>query len=131
MLAVTIHVPHSRMVGRPLARYVAGFHRPLLPSPTAIKRPMRRRKSYALSVTATVPRTGEREGPEYAVTAKPLYDALLGGITWCVGTVSSNKKLSELKQQKGLGARTSWLCSSASSSAAGHRRNGGRRSRPS
>lgn len=47
--------------------------------------------------------TGEREGPEYAVTAKPLYDALLSGITWCTGTVASTKTLSELKKQKGLG----------------------------
>lgn len=42
-------------------------------------------------------------GPEYAVTAKPLYDALLSEITRCTGTVASAKTLTELKKQKGLG----------------------------
>jgi hypothetical protein len=41
-------------------------------------------------------------GPEYAVTAKPLYDALLSEITRCTGTVSNAKTLTELKKQKGL-----------------------------
>jgi hypothetical protein len=42
-------------------------------------------------------------GPEYAVIAKPLYDALLSEITRCTGTVASAKTLEELKKQKGLG----------------------------
>lgn len=41
--------------------------------------------------------------PEYAVTAKPLYDALLSEITRCTGTVATAKTLTELKKQKGLG----------------------------
>lgn len=41
-------------------------------------------------------------GPEYAVAAKPLYDALLSEITRCTGTVASAKTLTELKNQKGL-----------------------------
>lgn len=44
-------------------------------------------------------------GPDYAVAAKPLYEALLSEITRCTGTVANAKSLTELKKQKGL-ART-------------------------
>lgn len=42
-------------------------------------------------------------GPDYAVVAKPLYDALLSEITRCTGTVTNAKTLAELRKQKGLG----------------------------
>lgn len=44
-------------------------------------------------------------GPEYAVSAQPLYQALLSEISRCTGTVASSaKNLPELKKQKGLAA---------------------------
>jgi hypothetical protein len=45
----------------------------------------------------------ESIGPDYVVTAKPLYDALLSEISRCTGTVASAKTLAELKRQKSLG----------------------------
>jgi hypothetical protein len=42
-------------------------------------------------------------GPEYAVSAQPLYQALLSEIGRCTGTVAASAKtLAELKKQKGL-----------------------------
>lgn len=41
-------------------------------------------------------------GPEYAIAAQPLYQALLSEIGRCTGTVANAKTLSELKKQKGL-----------------------------
>ena len=42
-------------------------------------------------------------GPEYAVSAQPLYQALLSEISRCTGTIAANPKtLTELKKQKGL-----------------------------
>lgn len=42
-------------------------------------------------------------GPEYAVSAQPLYQAILSEISRCTGTLTSNSKtLTELKKQKGL-----------------------------
>jgi len=44
-------------------------------------------------------------GPEYVVSAQPLYQALLSEISRCTGTVASSAKtLPELKKQKGLAA---------------------------
>jgi hypothetical protein len=42
-------------------------------------------------------------GPEYVVSAQPLYQALLSEIGRCTGTVAASAKtLAELKKQKGL-----------------------------
>jgi len=41
--------------------------------------------------------------PDYAVVAKPLYEALLNEITRCTGKVAAARDLAELQRQKSLG----------------------------
>lgn len=42
-------------------------------------------------------------GPDYAATAKPVYEALLSEISRCTGTVSYPSTIAELERQKSLG----------------------------
>jgi Cap4 dsDNA endonuclease len=60
-------------------------------------------QSFRQTLLGTVIEFAVTIGPEYAVTAKPLYNALLSEITRCTGTVANAKTLTELKKQKGLG----------------------------
>jgi hypothetical protein len=59
-------------------------------------------QSFRQTLLGAVTEFASQLGPEYAVTAKPLYDALLSEITRCTGTLVNAKTLSELRKQKGL-----------------------------
>lgn len=60
-------------------------------------------QSFRQTLLGLVTEFANAIGPEYAVSAKPLYQALLSEISRCTGTVAcSAKSLPELKKQKGL-----------------------------
>ncbi|TPG52574.1 dsDNA nuclease domain-containing protein [Sphingomonas glacialis] len=62
-------------------------------------------QSFRQTLLGMVTEFANAIGPEYAVSAQPLYQALLSEISRCTGTVASSAKtLFELKKQKGLAA---------------------------
>jgi hypothetical protein len=62
-------------------------------------------QSFRQTLLGMVTEFANAIGPEYAVSAQPLYQALLSEISRCTGTVASSAKtLADLKKQKGLAA---------------------------
>jgi hypothetical protein len=62
-------------------------------------------QSFRQTLLGMVTEFANAIGPEYAVSARPLYQALLSEISRCTGTIASSAKtLPELKKQKGLAA---------------------------